>query len=94
MWLSFDDFLRVLKFVPDWFVISKMIEKLDDALFVNDNIVKDSGNVTFSSNKMDILSVDLNNINLDEVKFDVDDAESINNVRLKAWRNKFQQQSL
>ena len=71
-----------------------MIEKLDDALFVNDNIVKDSGNVTFSSNKMDILSVDLNNINLDEVKFDVDDAESINNVRLKAWRNKFQQQSL
>ena len=71
-----------------------MIEKLDDALFVNDNIVKDSGNVTFSSNKMDILSVDLNNINLDEVKFDVDDAESINHVRLKAWRNKFQQQSL
>ena len=71
-----------------------MIEKLDDALFVNDNIVKDSGNVTFSSNKMDILSVDLNNINLDEVKFDVDDAESINNVRLKAWRSKFQQQSL
>ena len=71
-----------------------MIKKLDNALFPNHNIVKDSGNITFSSNKMDILSVDLNNINLDEIKFDVDDAKSINHVRLKAWRNKFKQKSL
>ena len=40
---------------------------------------------------MDILSVDLNNINLDDVNFDEDDRETIINVRLLAWRNKFKQ---
>ena len=40
-----------------------MIKKLDDAVFSNDNIVfinEDSGNVTFSCDEMDILSVNLN----------------------------------
>ena len=53
------DFLPVLKFVPDWFVTSKMIHR---ALFVDDDILffdEDSGNVTFSSNEMGILRVDL-----------------------------------
>ena len=40
---------------------------------------------------MDILSVDLNNINLDDVNFDEDDRETIINVRLLAWCNKFKQ---
>ena len=31
--------LVVLKFVPDWFVTSKIIEKLDGAVFSNDDIV-------------------------------------------------------
>ena len=29
----FDDFLPALKFIPDWFVTSKMIKKLHNALF-------------------------------------------------------------
>ena len=34
-----DSFPPTLKFVPDWFVTSKMIKKLDDAVFSNDDIV-------------------------------------------------------
>ena len=44
-----DDFLPALKFVPVWFVTSKMIKKLD-ALFANDVILffdEDCGNVHF-----------------------------------------------
>ena len=53
-----DDFLPTLKFVPDRFVTNKMIEKLYDALFADDNIFffdKDSGNVKFSRNEIGIL---------------------------------------
>ena len=42
--------LLALKFVPDWFVTSKMIEKPDSAVFSNGNIVfrdLDSDFVTF-----------------------------------------------
>ena len=52
---------------------------------------EDSGNVTFSSSGMGNLSVDLNNINLDDVKFDEDDPENIIHVRLVAWRNRYKQ---
>ena len=51
----------------------KMIKKLDDAVFPNDDIVfvnEYSGNVTFSSDKIGILSVDLTDINPDNVNFD------------------------
>ena len=44
------DFLPVLKFVPDWFVISEMIKELVDALFANDDIIfinEDSNSVIF-----------------------------------------------
>ena len=34
-----DDFLPVLKFVPDWFVTSKIIKKLLTALYANNNIL-------------------------------------------------------
>ena len=34
-----DSYLLVLNFFSDWFVTSKMIEKLDNALFSNDGIV-------------------------------------------------------
>ena len=40
---------------------------------------------------MGILSVDLNNINLDDGKFDEDDSETIIHVRLMAWCNRFKQ---
>ena len=36
---TLDDFLPALKFVPNCFVTSKMIKKLDDALFSNDDIL-------------------------------------------------------
>ena len=36
---AIDIFLPKLKSVPDWFVTSKMIKKLDDALFANDDII-------------------------------------------------------
>ena len=32
-----DDCLAALKFIPDWFVTSKMLEKLHDALLTNDD---------------------------------------------------------
>ena len=57
-----DDFLPALQFVCDWFVISKMIKKLDDALLANYDIIfinEDSNNVIFFSGEMGILSVDL-----------------------------------
>ena len=41
-----DDLLPALKFVPDWFVTSKMIKKLLTALYADDIILyfnKDSG---------------------------------------------------
>ena len=40
---------------------------------------------------MSILSVDLNNINLDDVNFYDDDPENIIHVRLMAWRSRFKQ---
>ena len=45
-----DEFLPALKFVPDWFVTNKILEKLNDVLFVNDDIIfinEDCDNVTF-----------------------------------------------
>ena len=69
---SVDNFLPTLKFVPDWVFKSKMIKKRYNALFSDDDLLffdRDSGNVTFSSHKMSILSVDLNIINLDEDNF-------------------------
>ena len=40
---------------------------------------------------MGILSVDLNNINLDDVKYDDDDPEAIIHVRLVSLHNKCKQ---
>ena len=34
-----DDCLAALKFVPDWFVTSKMLKKVDNVLHTNDNIL-------------------------------------------------------
>ena len=53
-----DDCLAALKFIPDGFVTSKMINKLLTALYSDDNILyfnKDSGDVMFSCNEIDIL---------------------------------------
>ena len=47
-----NNFLSALKFAPDWFVTSKMIKKLHNALSADDGILsfdEDSGDFTFSS---------------------------------------------
>ena len=67
-----DDFLPALKFVPDRFVTSKMIKKLYTALYADEGLLffdEDSGNVTFCCGEMNILSVNLNNINLDDTNY-------------------------
>ena len=72
----------------------KIIKRLDDALFTNDYIIfinEDSGNVTYFVRDMDIISVDLNNINLDDAYFDKDNPKSIIAVRLMAWCNRLKQ---
>ena len=82
-----DDFLPTLKFVPDCLVTSKMIKKLYDTVFADDDIlffVEDSGNVSFLSDEMGILSVNLDNINLYDGNFYEDDPETIIYVRLFA----------
>ena len=87
-----DDSLAALKFIPDWFVTSKIIKKLLPALYVDDNILyfnEDSGNAVSSCNKMDILNIDLNNINLDDTNYNEDDTETIIHTRLLAWHIKF-----
>ena len=65
-----------------------MIKKLYNTLFRDDDILffdKVSGNVTFSSDEMVILSVNLNNINLYDAKFYQYDPENIIHARLLAW---------
>ena len=62
-----------IKSVPDWVVTSKIIKKLHITLFTVDDVLffdDDSCNVSFSSDDMGILNVDLNNINLDNLHID------------------------
>ena len=80
-----DDSLAALKFIPNWFFTSKMIKKLLTGLYADDNILyfnEDSGDVIFSCNEVGILSVDLNNINLDDTNYVEDDPETIIHVTL------------
>ena len=75
-----DDCLAALIFIPGWFVTGKMIKNLFTALQAEDNIVyfnEDSGNFMFSSNKMGIVSIDLNNIDLYDTNYYEDDPETI-----------------
>ena len=63
-----DDTLTSLKLIRDWFVTCKMIEKLDTALYADENILyfdEDSDNVAFSCNEMGVFNIDFNSINLD-----------------------------
>ena len=49
-----------------------MLEKFPDALLANDDILffkEDFSNITFFGGEMDIFSVDLDKINLDDVNF-------------------------
>ena len=88
-----DDCLAPLKFIPYWFVTSKMLENFDNALHANDDILffnEDFDKITFIANQRHILAVNLNKINLDDDNdFDGNDPDTIIHVRLLAWRCKF-----
>ena len=49
------------------------------------------GNMTFLIDEMGILSVDINNINLDDANFDEDDPRIIIHVRLMAYHKRLKQ---
>ena len=62
-----DSYLATLKFVLDWFLMSKIIEKLDNAAFFNGDIFFHdaySNIITFLSDDMGFNTLDLNNIDL------------------------------
>ena len=59
-----------------------MLEKNDVVFLTNDiDVDMDSNIATFLSDGMDLVTIDLNNINLDDY-FDEDDPETIIHVRL------------
>ena len=75
------------------FFTSKMIKKLLTALCADDNILyfnEDYGDAVFSCNEMGILSIFVNNINLDDINYDEDDPEIVINIRLLAWHIEFE----
>ena len=77
--------LLTLKFVPDWFAISEIIEKFDSTIFPNDYIVFDdleSDFVTFFSSDRSLNRIAVDNINLDDYYLDHLDPETINYVNL------------
>ena len=89
---AFDGCLVALKFVPDWFVTSKMIKKLLTALYAGENILyfdENSNNIVFNYNGMGTLNIDLNNINFDDTNYDENDPVTIILIRLLAWHIKF-----
>ena len=65
-----------------------MIKKVFTALYANDNVLyfnENSDNAVFSWNRMGILNIDLDNINLDDTNYEEYDPETIIHIRLLAW---------
>ena len=88
--------LAELKLIPDWFVTSKMLEKLYTALFTDENTLyfnESSAKVAFCYDEMGILCVSLNNINLDN-NFDEDDPDTIIYIRLLSWHIRFEKRKV
>ena len=71
----------------------KWLKKLLTDLYADENIFyfnEDSSDTVFSCNEIGILSIDLNNINLDDTNYDVDDPETIIHLIRLAWHIKFE----
>ena len=69
-----------MKLVLDYFLYKKIIKKLHAALFADDNILfldECSGKITFTTDSMSILCVNLNNIKLDGANVSEDDLKTI-----------------
>ena len=83
-----DDSLVALTFIPDWYVTSKMFERLDNNLHAKDDILfynEDFEKVTFIANQRHILAIDLDKITLaNDNNFDEDDPDTITLWHL-AW---------
>ena len=59
--------------IEPWFVTSKIVVKFYNVLFAENNlhfIDEHSGNATFISDEMRVLSINLNDVNLDHVNVD------------------------
>ena len=88
-----DDCLTALKFISYLFVTSKMLEKLDNALHANDDIVfynEDFNKITIITNQRHMHPPDLDKINLNnDNDFYGDDSDSIIFVRLLVWCSNF-----
>ena len=68
-----ESYLLPLIFLPNWFVASKMFEKLDNGVFFNDDRVFgdiDTDIVTSFSSDTGRNSINVNDINLDDDNFD------------------------
>ena len=82
-----DDILAALRFIPDWFVKIMMIKYLFTVLYADDDKLyfnEDSGNTVLCCNEMGIVSIYLNNINLDNTNYDQDDPGTILHIKLLA----------
>ena len=89
-----DSYLPLFKFFCNWFVTSKIIKKIDHFVFSSDDEVFgyiDSDIVTFFSNYIDLISIKLNNNNVDDENLDDCDPETFNHVKLMAWHNRYKQ---
>ena len=63
-----DDCLAALKFISDWFVTNKMLEKFHNALHANDNMLfynEELDKVTFIAHQKHIFAIDLKKANLE-----------------------------
>ena len=77
---AIDDSLTALKFILNRFVTSKIRKKI--LLLYTQMIIcpiskEDFGDVIFSCNEMGIVSIDLNNLNLDNTNNNEDNSETI-----------------
>ena len=89
---AFHNFYQHWNFVFDSFNTSETTKKLLTALYADDNILlnEDSSNPVFSCYEMDIVSADLNNINVDNTIYDENDPETIIPITILAWHMKFE----
>ena len=71
-----------------WLVKNKMLEKRDDVVFANDDIVFinwDYDNVSCFGDDMALVNINVNNVSLDDDNFDDDDPKTVIHVRIMAW---------
>ena len=87
-----NSYLLVWKFVLDWFVFNKIIEKHDNGVFSNDDIIiddTDSDIATFFINDIGLNSINFKNVN--PGNFEDCDPETINHVRFMSCFNRYKQ---